>query len=139
MGNRPFSDIYYKQYLNEGKLMGSRCKKCNTYYLPPRPICISCYACDMEWFESKGKGRLAAFSSIAIGPPSMIEEGFDRHNPYCVGVVELEEGVRVDARIVDVDAKNPESIKVGASLTVKYLHRGEGDNKKTILAFEPAG
>ena len=84
----------------------------------------------------KGNGKLAAFTSITIGPPFMIEEGFDRKNPYCVGVVELDEGVRIDARIEGVDAKNPESIKVGIPLSVKYLHRGEGEKMKTFLAFE---
>jgi len=52
-------------------------------------------------------------------------------------VVELDEGTRVDARIEGVDARNPETIKVGMPLHVDYLHRGEGDNLKTFLAFKP--
>ena len=137
MENRLFSDISYVQYLKEEKLMGCRCKECNTLYLPPRPICIKCHGEDMAWVEMKGKGSLAAFTCISIGPAFMIEEGYNRKNPYCSGVVELEEGVRVDARIEGVDAKNPETIKVGTPLNVKFLHRGEGDNTKTYLAFEP--
>jgi hypothetical protein len=36
-----------------------------------------------------------------------------------------------------VDCANPEDIKVGTLLKVKYLHREEGEKKETYLAFEP--
>ena len=137
MEQRPFSDFSYERFLRDEKLMGSRCRQCNTFYLPPRPICIRCRSVDMGWVQMKGRGKLVAFACIAIGPSCMRAEGYDRENPYCSGVVELEEGVRVDARIEGVDAKHPESISVGMPLTVKYLHRGEGDQSKTYLAFEP--
>ena len=133
---RAFSDVSYKQFLNEDKLMGCKCKGCGTLYLPPRPLCIECYSSDMEWVEMKGKGKLVAFTAISVGPPYMVAEGFDRKNPYCVGVVELEGGVKIDARIEGVDTKNPETIKVGISLTVKFLHRGEGEKMKTFIVFE---
>ena len=137
MEERAFSDISYEQFLNEEKLMGSRCKKCGALYTPPRPICIKCYSTDMEWVEMEEKGRLAAFTCIAVGPPFMIEEGYDRKHPYVSGVVELEEGARVVARIEGVDGNKPETIKIGTPLQVEFLHRGEGENLRTFLAFRP--
>ena len=138
MEERPFSDISYEQFLNEEKLMGSRCKGCGAQYVPPRSICIECYGSDMQWVEMKGKGRLAAFTCINIPPPFMIAQGYNRKNPYYTGVVELEEGARVDARIEGVDTAKPEEIKVGMALKVKFLHREDGEEKETYLAFEPA-
>jgi uncharacterized OB-fold protein len=91
----------------------------------------------MEWAEMSGRGRLAAFTCIAIGPPFMVEEGYGRRNPYCSGVVELEEGVRVVARIEEVDTNQPEKIRIGTPLKVEFLHRGEGENLRTFLAFRP--
>ncbi|NWG03502.1 MAG: hypothetical protein HXY44_11670 [Syntrophaceae bacterium] len=35
----------------------------------------------------------------------MVKEGYDRNNPYIVGVVELEEGVMALVRIIGMDAK----------------------------------
>jgi uncharacterized OB-fold protein len=137
MEERPFSDISYEQFLDEERLMGSRCKTCGTLFVPPRPICIRCHGTDMIWVETEGRGKLSAFTCIAIGPPFMIAEGYDRKYPYCSGVVELDEGVRVVARIEGVDATKPEGIKVGMPLTVRFLHRGEGDKRKTYLAFTP--
>ena len=137
MEERPFSDISYELFLNEKRLMGSRCKGCGTQYVPPRSICVDCYGSDMEWIEMKGNGHLAAFTCINIPPPFMIAQGYNRKNPYCTGVVELEEGTRVDARIEGVDCANPESINIGMPLKVKYLQREEGEKKETYLAFEP--
>jgi uncharacterized OB-fold protein len=85
----------------------------------------------------EGKGNLRAFTCIAVVPPSMMEEGFGRDRPYCSGVVELEEGPRVVARIEDVDTNKPEDVKLGMPLRAKFLHRGAGENRKTFLAFSP--
>lgn len=84
-----------------------------------------------------GAGRLAVFTSISIGPPAMRAEGYDRDNPYCTGVVKLDEGPRIAARIEGVDARNPDSINVGAFMKAVYLHRGSGEGRTTQLAFRP--
>jgi uncharacterized OB-fold protein len=134
---RPFNDTSYEQFLKERKVMGSKCKNCGALSLPPRPICISCFGTKMEWVEFKGTGRLAAFSSIVVVPPYMAKEGFNRNNPYLVGVVELEEGAKTVARIIGLDAKKPELIKVGTPLKAEFLEKGKGPDQQTILAFKP--
>jgi uncharacterized OB-fold protein len=137
MEERSFNDVSFEAFLEEEKLMGSRCTSCGKLFVPPRPICIECSGTDMEWVQVKGDGKLSAFTCIAVGPPAMKEEGYTRDHPYCTGVVELEEGPRVAARIEDIDTTNPEAIKVGMPLTVKFLHRGEGKQSRTVLAFNP--
>lgn len=133
----PFNDISYERFLSDEKLMGSRCRDCGTLFVPPRAICIECYSSEMDWVEMKGKGKLAAYTCIAIGPPFMVKEGYDRKHPYVSGVVELEEGVKVVARIEGVDGSKPETIKIGTPLKVEFLHRVEGKNPTTFLAFRP--
>jgi uncharacterized OB-fold protein len=91
----------------------------------------------MEWFQFKGQGKLAAFTTISVGPTIMVAEGFDRVNPYCSGIVELEEGPKISARIVGIDAKRPENIKVGTRMTVEFQQRCQGDVRKTYLGFRP--
>ena len=137
MEERLFSDTSYEQFLHQERLMGSRCKKCGTLFLPPRSMCAQCYAPEMDWIEMKGKGKLVAFTCIAIGLPFMKKEGYDRAHHYCSGVVELEEGVRIVARIEGVDTSKPEAIKIGTPLIVEFLHRSEGDKIRTFLAFRP--
>ena len=137
MYNRAFNDSSYEQFLNEGKIMAGKCKKCGAISLPPRPICISCFSSEMEWVQLKGEGSLAAFTDICVAPPYMAKEGFGRNNPYVVGVVRLKDGPGVVARIVGVDAKKPDTIKVGTALKAEFISKGEGPEKHTILAFKP--
>jgi uncharacterized OB-fold protein len=137
MKDKPFNDHSYEQFLTEWKIMGSKCKKCGALSIPPRPLCVSCFGSQMEWVQFKGDGKLAAFTSIVVAPPPMAKEGFGRNNPYVVGVVELQEGPKIVARITGVDAKKPEQIKVGMLLKAEFLSKGEGANKQTSLAFRP--
>jgi hypothetical protein len=132
---RPFTAASFAQYLNEKKLMGSHCIQCDVDYLPPRAICPHCYGDQLEWVEFNGKARLAAFTSIYIAPTAMIAAGYGRDNPYLAGVVELEEGVKISAQILGMDARKPDEIMIGAPLKVEFVERGEGDTRETALAF----
>jgi len=93
----------------------------------------------MKWVEKKGTGRLAAFTCISVAPPRMIAQGYHRKKPYVSGVVELDDGGRVDARIEVEDPNQPEQIMVGMTLKVKYLHTVLDGSRETFLAFEKAG
>ncbi|MCK4964767.1 MAG: OB-fold domain-containing protein, partial [Dehalococcoidia bacterium] len=86
-----------------------------------------------EWVEMKGKGKLAAFTAVAVGPSFTIEEGYDRDNPYLVGIVELDEGPKVSGRIRGLDARKPENIEVGTPLTVEFMEQEEGG--RCFVAF----
>ncbi len=124
--DRDFNSASFYRFLTEKKLMASRCKKCHALYLPPHPICTRCHASEMEWVEMKGSGKLAAFTSIAVGPSSTIEEGYDRNNPYVVGIVKLDEGPKISGRIHGLDAKKPAGIKVGIPLEAEFPEQTEG-------------
>jgi hypothetical protein len=130
-----FYSSAYNRFISEKKLMGSKCKKCGYICVPPKPICPECQGDEMELVEMKGKGKLAAYTVIAVGAPLMIEEGFGRERHYCSGVVELEEGARITARILGVDLSKPDQIKIGTPVTIEYVEAMHGEEKKTFLAF----
>ena len=90
----------------------------------------------MAWEEMSGKGKLIAFTTIHIAPTAMIEAGYGRDNPYCTGIVQLEEGPAISAQILGVDPMQPEQITIGTPLRVVFVQRGEGEKKRTYLAFE---
>jgi len=135
MNDRTFNDQSYEQFLEEGRIMGAKCKECGALALPPRPVCISCFCRDLEWVSFRGVGKLCAFTSIMVAPPSMAKEGYGRNNPYIVGVVELEEGPKTVGRIIGLDARKPDEVKVGTQLKAEFMHMGEAPNQKTALAF----
>ena len=139
MGMREFTYASFNKFLNEKKLMASQCRECNAIYLPPRPLCTRCYSSALDWRELKGKGKLVAYTVIAVGPSFMVEEGYNRNNHYCTGIVQLEEGPGISARILGVDVTRPDAIAIGTSLEVEFLERGDGAGKKTFLAFRKKG
>ena len=132
---RPFTSASFETYLGEKKLMGSHCTACNKHFLPPHAICPNCHSDQLIWVELSGKGKLAAFTSIFIAPTAMIEAGYGRDKPYLAGVVELEEGVKISAQILGLDATKPEEVKIGTALEAEFVERGESEKKKTFLAF----
>jgi uncharacterized OB-fold protein len=119
------ADSFYK-FISERKLMGSRCKKCQAMYLPPHPVCIKCHGTDMEWVELKGTGKLAAFTAISVGPTCTVAEGHDRNNPYLAGIVKMDEGPNICGRILGIDPKSPEKIKVGTPLRLGFPEQMSG-------------
>ena len=133
---RPFSAASFDQYIAEHRLMAARCTDCGGLYVPPRAICPTCHGEALEWAETSGKGKLAAFTVIYSGPTFMVEQGFDRKNPYVSGIVELEEGICISARITGLDPSRPAEIRIGAPLDVEFVEVGEGEAKKTFLAFK---
>lgn len=135
--NLPYTAASFNQYLADGKLMASRCSECGELSLPPRSICAKCHSEHISWVETSGKGKLAGFTSVFIAPTFMIEQGFGRENPYISGIVELDEGVKISARILGLDAAKPESIQVGTRLKVDFIETGETEKKKFYLAFKP--
>ena len=134
MSDKDFTSSSYEKFLAEKRLMGSRCSSCGSLRLPPRPLCPDCHGEELEWVEMSGNAKLAAFTAVSVGTTPTIEEGHSRDNPYLVGVVQLEEGPKVSARILGLDAKNPDKVKVGTPLKVEYLEQKEG--KKPYLAFK---
>ncbi len=131
----PFTAASFNRLLGEHRLMAARCTRCNALFLPPRSLCPTCRQESLAWVELSGRGALAAFTVIYVGPSAMIAEGYTRENPYVTGIVALDEGPQISARILGLDARNPDLSWIGTRLTVEYLDRGEGDQRRTFLAF----
>jgi uncharacterized OB-fold protein len=122
----------FDQYIDEHRLMGARCKQCSRLYVPPRAICPQCHGDQLEWAESSGKGKLAAFTVIYSGPAFMLEQGFDHSQPYISGIVMLEEGSAIRAGITGLDATRPESINIGTALQNYFAEPGADEKKKDL-------
>lgn len=137
--NMPFTAHSFQRYLMEGKLMASRCEDCQAMYIPVRGLCPSCGDSKLAWVELAGKGKLAAFTSVYVGPSFMNAEGFGRDKPYLTGIVELDEGPRISARLLGLDPTQPQRIKIGTRMTFTTVEVGQGDEIYAQLAFAVAG
>ena len=87
--------IRWRKYNDRYQLIGSKCKSCNKYHYPKTALC-DCGSKDFDYHKFSGKGKLLTFTEISSAPTM-----FSEKTPYCIGVVELEEGPRIGAQIVD--------------------------------------
>jgi uncharacterized OB-fold protein len=95
-------------FLEQGKIMGTQCKKCGLQFFPPRADCFQCLSSDMDWFEVSGTGKLVAYSKLQYGPM-----GFEGDLPYCIAVLDYGK-FKVFGRIAKDIAD--EEIKIGMDM-----------------------
>ena len=104
---------HYWQSAADGRLVVQRCLSCGEYQFYPRALCAAC-AGAMEWVHVSGRGTLYTYTIIRQNR----SPAFAALSPYAVGMVELEEGVRMMSNIVDCDV---EQLGVGMALEVLLL------------------
>ena len=98
-------------YLENGKVMGTRCNACDLVFFPPRADCYQCLNSDMEWFEVSGKAKLATYSRLEYAPA-----GFDADVPYYIALLDYEK-FKVFGRIT---GDTPEdALSVGSLMQIK--------------------
>ncbi len=135
MTDYPFSSKEFYAALDREELLGSKCTHCGHMVVPAREICPNCKQNGMELKTFSGKGELAAYTVIFVPPTHMAAAGYSGKAPYCVGIVELDEGPRVSAQILDVDLEAPQNIGIGKRMTMTTIERGEEEQRQKFLAF----
>jgi uncharacterized protein len=125
--------------LTQGKIMATRCKRCNREYYPPQADCTHCLGQDMEWFECPTEGKLVAFTQIMVLPEHFAlptpEIPFGKMSliPSPVGLVEVKQGVRIMGWIPKVSV---DVLAVGDSMKV-IPHML--DNGRATIVLEKTG
>ncbi len=108
----PFTIEQFYKYLGQQKLMAGKCVKCGKIHLPPRPMCDNCFSQDFEWVSVSGKGKLVTYTVIHVAP-----EQFQNLTPYAVGIVQLENGLKIPGMIQDA---SQEQLKIGMDLNLDF-------------------
>lgn len=108
----PFCIEQFYKFLQQGKLMAGRCTQCGKIHLPPRPLCDNCLSEQFEWVPVKGNGKLLTYTVIHVAP-----EQFQALTPYAVGIVLLEDGLKIPGMIQGV---KQEQLKIGMELTLDF-------------------
>jgi hypothetical protein len=98
----------FVDYLEKGKVNGTRCKTCGLVFFPPRADCYQCLSNNMEWFEVNGTGKLVTYSKLEYAPI-----GFGDDVPYSLALLDYGD-YKVFGRI---DRDLPDAaIKVGMQM-----------------------
>lgn len=105
--------------LYQGKVSGSKCKKCGAAYFPPRADCCGCLSNDMEWFDVVGTGKLVSSSTLSYAPT-----GFEKDLPYTIALARFNGDIQVFGRLSKTI--KPEEIAVGMDLLVSPVELPDG-------------
>ncbi len=107
------------------RLLIQRCDACHRFRHPPRPMCPACNS--LKWTAVEASGRGTVFSFVLPRHPQ-----YPWFEPdYIVGLVKLEEGVRLVTNLVDVA---PETVSIGMAVTVRF---DEFDGGLVLPMFMP--
>ena len=102
----------FVNYLEQGKVMTTRCKKCGTSYFPPKMDCPKCLSSEVEWFEIKNNGKLITYTVVQYGP-----SGFEDDVPYTLAIGEFGDGLRIFGRL----SKNIEEGDIRPGMELKVV------------------
>ncbi|MCW8278523.1 Zn-ribbon domain-containing OB-fold protein [Pseudomonas sp. PCH199] len=97
----------------EQRLVIQRCARCGKCQFYPRAFCISCLCDEIEWIDASGLGCIYTFTVCRIAP----SPAFASRLPYVVALIDLDEGVRLLANILDA---NLDRVAIGARVSVCF-------------------
>ncbi|MBI5227403.1 Zn-ribbon domain-containing OB-fold protein [Candidatus Micrarchaeota archaeon] len=95
------------------RLLGVHCDTCNKSYFPKRTICPQCRRKGkLNEVKFAGKGKIYSFTEVSAPP-----EGFEDQIPYVLAIIELVEGPKLTAQIVDAQK---EDVKIGSKVEMVF-------------------
>ena len=99
---------FWREIPQRYNLIGNKCTVCNKVFFPPRESCPKCRRKSIGKIVDlnlKGIGEIVSYTIIHVAP-----EDFEKQVPYPIAIIQLEEGPRVTAQIVDCEI---DDVKIG--------------------------
>lgn len=113
---------------NDGELLMQRCLDCGHRQHYPRNLCTICWSENLTWMIASGRGTVWTFTVVdKPGHPAWVVE-----TPYVIALVELEEGPRLTARILDCP-----TTEVAVGMAVSLRPTWDDQLNQTLLNFAP--
>lgn len=112
----------YRQALQQGRFLIQQCRDCGMHVHPPRARCHHCGAAELKWIEPTGRATVRA--------ATLVRRPQDEGGDYCATQVELEEGPRLESRVLGVA---PEKVTVGMPVSA---HVGMLDGELGVVFYD---
>jgi uncharacterized OB-fold protein len=109
------------------RLQGCKCSKCGALFVTKRLICPECKGTDFEALELSGRGKVYTYSTIRVPLLPILKK-----EAYAVGIIELDEGVKAEGQIVNID---PDDVKIGMEVDTTIRRAREEYPGKVIYMY----
>ena len=103
---------YWREIPQRYRLEAGKCTQCGKIYFPPRLVCSSCKGREFETEILSEEGKVLTYTIIHT-PPSQ----FSDESPYAMGIVEMDNGVKVMAQIVDIPF---DQLDIGTRVKIEF-------------------
>jgi len=103
--------IRWRKYSESYTLTGNKCISCNAVYYPKKELC-TCGSAQFQNHQFSGKGKLSSYTEIKSAP-----EEFSFMIPYCIGIIQLDEGPKIIAQIADATG---EELQIGMEVETVF-------------------
>ncbi len=117
---------YWREIPQRYRYEAGKCKKCGKIFFPPRLVCNGCRGREFEKVTLAQDGTVETFTVIRVAP-----SGFGDQAPYAVGIVKLDDGVRLTAQIVDCDL---EKLAIGDRVRREF-RRVQQDGESGVICY----
>jgi uncharacterized OB-fold protein len=109
---------YAREIPQRYRLEASKCKSCGNVNFPPRLVCPECKGKMFETVRLSDEGKILTYTIIRVA-----SDKFAKETPFAVGIVEVNDGVKLTAQIDGID-----QLEIGQS--VKLVFRKIQDDGK---------
>ncbi|GBC68332.1 hypothetical protein HRbin01_00011 [archaeon HR01] len=123
--------------LRDGKILGTKCGRCQRVMIPPRLFCEWCFRDVDEWVEHSGEGAISTYSLSYIGT----DPGVRLEKPIIVAVIWFDNTskkspssqtvLHAAGLLHIVDGVKPENVSIG--MRVRPVWRRDGERTGSIL------
>ncbi|MFX1288216.1 MAG: Zn-ribbon domain-containing OB-fold protein [Promethearchaeota archaeon] len=119
-----YLDKFYDNLENK-KVIGNKCLKCGTVFVPPRKICGNCNVViplEENWVDLPDTGTLVNYTIT----PYRINDRTDRKaKNLLLGMVKIDgSDTSIIYRLLDL---NPNEVKIGMKLKIEWTEKPKGD------------
>ena len=114
---------------DRGELRVKRCGDCSRYHWPPRLGCPYCGSGKLAWVAVGPRGEVFSWTVVHRSQTP----GFETETPYAVVLVELEDGGRMIANVIDCPL---ERLRIGMPVEAAFEKRSD---EVTLPQFRPRG
>jgi uncharacterized OB-fold protein len=126
----PFRKGLFNLEGQEAHLIGIQCGRCHISFFPKREFCSNCFQSDrMKEVNLSKMGTLYTYTTVFQGKPNF-------NAPYSLGFVDLKEGVRIFAPLLDVA---PEDLRIGMEMELVFrpMDWVSGQEEAWVYGFKP--
>lgn len=121
-----FIPSYWRETPQRYRYEGNMCPDDGTVYFPPRLVRDPWAKCKLKPVKLATEGKIKTYTIIHIAPP-----GFGDEAPYVLAVLEMTDGARLTAQVVDVPL---DKVKVGMKVKIEF-RKIQQDGHAGILQY----